>query len=148
MSDEEEKKEVVQNSHGGGVSQVPEDDPTVNNPNGGGISRANKKCHGVPKLKRKAPHGRGIKDAKTIMDTVMNNWDDLVEDLQKLSDEDQNTIKEHFNSLIAGEEDLGDLLFGEMNDFKQRIEFLQEDDYDTYAKEIENEEIIIVDMEE
>ena len=98
----------------------------------------------MPKLKKKAPIGRGFKDAKTIMDTVMENWDDLIEELEKLDPEDQNAIKVHFNGLVNDEGDLGDLLFGEMSDFKERIGFLQEDDLETYAKEIETQEIMIV----
>ena len=50
----------------------------------------------------------------------------------------------HFNGLVKDEGDLGDLLFGEMSDFKERIGFLQEDDLETYAKEIETQEIMIV----
>ena len=78
------------------------------------------------------------------MDTVMENWDDLIEELEKLEPEEQNEIKVHFNGLVKDEGDLGDLLFGEMSDFKERIGFLQEDDLETYAKEIETQEIMIV----
>ena len=102
------------------------------------ISGANRSSGGgKPRLKRKAPHGRGIKDAKTIMDTVMENWDDLIEELEKLEPADQDKIKDYFNNLIKNETDLGDILFGEMPEFKSRIEFLQEEDFETYANEIE-----------
>ena len=76
--------------------------------------------------------------------TVMENWDDLNEALSNLEQEDQDAIKQYFNRLVKEEDGLGDILYGTVEDFQQRIAYLQEDDYDTYAKEIDAQEIMIV----
>ena len=47
-----------------------------------------------------------------MYETLQENWDDLQNQLNGLEEAEKDMIKEHFNNLIADEEDLGNILFG------------------------------------
>ena len=52
------------------------------------------------------------------------NWSALSEALNGLDEGDKTMIKEFFNNLLEGEDDIGDHLFGEYADFETRFSFL------------------------
>ena len=46
--------------------------------------------------------------------------------IDRLAEEDAEELREHFNTLINDEDDLGDILFGEPDDFDSRVKFLDD----------------------
>ena len=54
-----------------------------------------------------------------------------------------------FNGLIEGEDDLGDILFGEFEDFKRRVEGLKDGKGQIYTDALQSEEyeVCILDPE-
>ena len=75
------------------------------------------------KVKAKAKSGRGSTDAAAVEDAVKESWEALKDALDGLSTEDEQEMKDHFNNLIEGDdtEDLGDVLFGDLSDFEQKM---------------------------
>ena len=51
-------------------------------------------------------------DYTVVFDAMKSVWTDLEQGLKDLSEEEAAEMKSHFNELIDGEEDLGDILFG------------------------------------
>ena len=50
--------------------------------------------------------------------------------------DEQDALKDHFNSLIDDEQDLGDILFGSNDGFESRIKFLDDDVVEEYTEEM------------
>ena len=76
----------------------------------------------------------------------MDNWDELQDALEELDDGDKDLLKDHFNACVEDEEDLGDLLFGEKEDFENRVKFLDEKPQAKFAAALEQEELIELDL--
>merc|ERR1712173_495365 len=86
------------------------------------------------KVKAKAKSGRGAKSDPTfVVDTVHGSWEELEEALGRLSADDKQAMKDHFNGLIADEDDLGDALFGTADEFKSRLSYLEGDALKTFC---------------
>ena len=90
------------------------------------------------KVKAKAKSGRGSTDAAAVEDAVKESWDALKDALDGLSAEDEQEMKDHFNNLIEGDdtEDLGDVLFGDLSDFEQKMCALNAEQKTTYFNEL------------
>ena len=69
------------------------------------------------KRKQKAKAGRGFENPKTIIESILEDWDSLQNELTKLPEEEQDALKEHFNGIIEEKDNLGDLFFGDCSDF-------------------------------
>ena len=54
-------------------------------------------------------------------------------------------IKNHFNALIEDCDDLGDILFGDLDDFKTKVERLNDDEIQSYTEELVNQEVVVFD---
>ena len=65
--------------------------------------------------------GRGSADSVAVVDALTEVWDDVQTALGKLSEEEAEAVKKHFNELVEGEDDLGDCLFGSSEDFDSRV---------------------------
>merc|ERR1712232_163286 len=85
---------------------------------------------------------RGAEDASAILDIIVENWDEIQELIEELDINDAKEYQDHFNSLIENEDDLGDILFGTVEDFKQRSNFLSHDDARTYTKELQRLQVV------
>ena len=60
-----------------------------------------------------------------------------------MSPEDRDALASHFNALVEGEDDLGDILLGDdADDFKARIEFLDESVQKQYCDELCAQEVL------
>ena len=57
---------------------------------------------------------------------MRDSWNDLQEALSNLDKDAQESLRNHFNDLIEGEEDLGDILFGTADEFDSRIKYLDD----------------------
>ena len=53
-----------------------------------------------------------------------------------MTEEDQNALRAHFNEKIDGEDDLGDMLFGDNDEFDSKIKFLDEAVLKQFTEEI------------
>ena len=97
---------------------------------------------GKLKVKAKAKSGRGSVDAAAVIDAVMNTWADLQKAITAMDPSDQDALKEHFNSCIDGEADLGDILFGSADEFESRLKFLDDEVQQQYTNELIAQEVI------
>ena len=95
------------------------------------------------RVKARCKPGRGSVDASAVIDAMINTWDDLREAIDGLEDAEKDQLREHFNSLLADEDDtLGDILFGSVDDFKQCVDVLQDDVKTDYTNELIAQEVI------
>ena len=62
----------------------------------------------------------------SMLESLFENWDELRQMLEEKPEDEQEAIKDHFNRLIEDEDDLGDQLFGDADDFESRIKFLDD----------------------
>ena len=71
------------------------------------------------RINAKPKSGRGFNDAAAaeVIECLVDVWDDMKEALDGLNETDAGNIKDHFNTHIPGEDDLGDILFGSADDF-------------------------------
>ena len=60
------------------------------------------------KVSAKQKAGRGTKDAEAVMDALKDCWDDLSTKIQEMSEAEKTELRNHFNTLIDEEDDLGD----------------------------------------
>ena len=65
-------------------------------------------------------------DATAICEALYEQWDALKAAIQELPVEEQKELRDHFNDKIEGEDDLGDMLFGDDDEFDSKIKFLNE----------------------
>ena len=78
-------------------------------------------------VRPKAKPGRGGLNPEVIFDAVKESWEELQDALDALGDEEQQAVKDYFNSLIEDQDDLGDILFGDDNsDFEARVNMLDD----------------------
>ena len=94
---------------------------------------------GKLKVKAKAKNGRGSLDAQLIEEALSDSWDTLQEALQEQDDGIEQQIKEHFNNI--GDE-LGDILYGDVDDFKNAVSNLSATDKMAYFEELFAQDII------
>ena len=99
---------------------------------------------GLTKLKvnAKVKSGRGSADAAAVVEALTEVWDDVQTALGKLSAEESEAIKEHFNKFVDGEDDLGDALFGTAEDFDSRVKFLDDEVQKKYTDELVEQGVI------
>ena len=96
---------------------------------------------GSHKVKAKAKNGRGSLDAVAIEDALTNSWDALQDSHEEQEDGVEEQIKDHFNNFNA-QGNLGDLLFGDVDDFKAGIATLSATDKQAFFDELFAQEII------
>ena len=97
------------------------------------------------RIKSKAKLARGTLDDPTvILDYIPDYWTELQEALNDPAYEDeQDAIRNYFNSLDEDDDDLGDVLFGDDPEaFTERISLLGENVKVIFAQAIIDEEII------
>ena len=97
---------------------------------------------GKLKVKAKAKSGRGSVDASAVIDAVKETWEPLQNALKEMEEADQKALREHFNNLIDGETDLGEILFGTAEDFESRLKFLDDEVQKEYTDELIKTEVI------
>jgi len=87
--------------------------------------------------------GRGIgDDPNDIVDAFEPKWDDLAEKLENDDSGLKDEMKDFFNKLIPGEEDLGDILFGDFESFADRVKLLDTEKKQAYTDELQRQDII------
>merc|ERR1712110_98892 len=69
---------------------------------------------------------------------IVDSWDDFKDALEALSEEESQQLKDHFNNLIEGEEndELGEVLFGDLSDFEQKLCTVSDQDKQTFFDEL------------
>ena len=96
---------------------------------------------GSLKVKAKAKNGRGSMDAQLIEDALVDSWDTLQDALEEQDAGVEEQIKEHFNNLMEGKP-LGDLLYGDADDFKAEVATMNAGDKMKYFEELFAQDII------
>ena len=73
---------------------------------------------GKLRIQASVKQGRGMgTDPNDIIEAIVESWDELQEGLEGLPEQEQEEIKEYFNTAIEGEDDLGEMFFGDSQDF-------------------------------
>ena len=87
---------------------------------------------------------RGVgDDPSAMLDELENEWTTLQDKLEKDEAGEKDTMKDYFNGLLDGEDDLGDHLFGDFGDFKQRVNLLDGELKQTFMDELQIQEVFI-----
>ena len=76
---------------------------------------------GTKTIKAKARAGRGSLDAQAIEEALLGAWEALQDELDEQDESVQDQIKAHFNNFNADAGNLGDLLFGDADEFTSAI---------------------------
>ena len=95
----------------------------------------------------KSKGARGAEDANKVLDGIVEEWDGLHSELTELPDEDAENMKAHFNELVDGFDRLGDVLFGEVDEFQEYVDPLDNEVKKTYVEEMVKVELISADTE-
>ena len=69
-------------------------------------------------------------------------WQELQNAIGELPEEEQTAFKDHFNNVVEGEPNLGDILFGDYDSFESRIRFLDEEATEEYTQELLHQEVL------
>ena len=94
------------------------------------------------KITASTADGRGFgDDPNGVVDSMEAEWDNLKEKLDS-NPEMAETMKQHFNAYIDGEEDLGDYLFGSFEDFADRIKLLDDEIKQSFTDELHTQGIL------
>ena len=72
---------------------------------------------GKLKVKARCKAARGSVNAEAVVEALTETWDDLSEAVNGLDQEEQDQLKDHFNKFIEDHDDLGEILFGDADDF-------------------------------
>ena len=92
-------------------------------------------------IKAKAKNGRGCLDAQLIEDALCDSWELLQDGLEEQEDGVEDQIKDHFNSFNAAG-NLGDILYGDSDDFKQAVGTLSAADKMAFFNELFEQGIV------
>ena len=79
------------------------------------------------KLQLKGSETRGTENGESIIGAMIDGWDSLQQHLSALDEGSIADVKQHFNKLINGEDELGDALFGSVDDFTEHVGVLEEE---------------------
>ena len=93
-------------------------------------------------IKFKPSQGRGAGDFGLVLEAITEDWGSLQDALNGLSANDKTAICEHFNGLNEDYDTLGDMLFGELEDFKQVVENMNPEEQKKLVEELIEAEII------
>ena len=82
-------------------------------------------------------------DPGQILEAMEEVWSELQAKLNGMEEGLQTELQEHFNNLIDGEDDLGDILFGaDFASFEKRIKALDDEPKQTYTDALQKKEIL------
>ena len=94
------------------------------------------------RFKVKIKTSRGVEDAESIVQALRDDWSQLGDELNQLPSMEQDKIKSHFNGLIDGFDELGEILFGDLDDFNDTVSGMNTDQLKAYIEEIVRVELI------
>ena len=94
------------------------------------------------RLKAKGKIIRGVADAKIALEILTNNWDEISAAYDECSEEEQQELMDHFNTVAC---ELGDALFGgDVDDFKSKIDGLNDEEQESFVERLKESELIDV----
>merc|ERR1711971_747565 len=97
---------------------------------------------GKLKVKARCKAGRGSVNAEAVVDAMQHTWTELRAAIDALDDGEKDQLREHFNNLIEDQGELGDILFGDADDFKSAVQFMESDLQQQYTDELIAQEVI------
>ena len=90
--------------------------------------------------------GRGTVTAEAVIDAMKDCWNDMATAIdENLSKAQQTEMLEHFNNLIEDHDELGELLFGDYDDFEAGMDMLSAEQKAKFCNELQEAEIITID---
>ena len=94
------------------------------------------------RLKPKSRIIRGVKDAKIALEILTNNWDEISAAYDDCSEEEQQELIDHFNSVAY---EVGEALFGgDVDYFKSKIDGLNDEEQESFVERLKESELIDV----
>ena len=85
---------------------------------------------------KKIDAGRGCIDPRQIVDAMAQVWDEITTTIGSLDEETQDDLKNWYNNLIEDEDDLGEILFGTVDQFEDRMRFIDDEPLEIYTDEL------------
>ena len=85
---------------------------------------------------------RGSADSGAVVEALKDSWQDLQNAIKNMNESDKQELKDHFNGFDEDNDDLGDILFGDFNDFEQRINLMDDAASTAYTNELQAQEVI------
>ena len=82
------------------------------------------------------------------MEWLESEWDTLQNKLKEDPSNLRDDMIEFFNTLIPGEDDLGDHLYGDYETFKERVKILENDHKQKFTDTLQTEKIVIKEDED
>ena len=92
-------------------------------------------------IKAKAKPARGSLDAQSVEEALIDSWEALQDGLDEQEDGIDQQIKDHFNNFRPGS-NLGDSLFGEVDEFQSAVANLSADEKMQFFDELFAQEIV------
>ena len=81
-------------------------------------------------------------DPAAVLEAMVEAWDDLQEAVSGLGDDDATQMKDFFNELNPDVGTLGDILFGDADEFQETVNPMDLKEKKTYVKAIVETELI------
>ena len=99
---------------------------------------------GLKKLRvqAKAKDSRGSADASGLIDLCDNNWDAIQEAFTAGTEAEQEELIDHFNSAVDGQEVGNSLFGGDKEDFKSKMETLNDEELKAFVDATKASELI------
>ena len=97
---------------------------------------------GKLKVKARCKAARGSVNAEAVVEALTETWDDLREAVDGLEDSEKDALRDHFNKFIEDHDDLGDILFGDADDFVAGVQMMDAELQQKYCDELIAQEVI------
>ena len=86
---------------------------------------------------------RGFADANACVELLKENWDELGNALDALTEEEKDELLDHFNAAVSG---LGEALFGgDIIVFEDKIKGFNDEEQKSFVAALEESELMVID---
>ena len=83
---------------------------------------------------------RGFADAKIALEILTSNWNEITVAYNRCSKDEKQELIDHFNTVTN---EVGDALFGgNVNDFKSKIDGLNDEEQESFVERLKESELI------
>ena len=83
---------------------------------------------------------RGSADAKIALEILTSNWNEITVAYNRCSKDEKQELIDHFNTVTN---EVGDALFGgNVNDFKSKIDGLNDEEQESFVERLKESELI------
>ena len=85
---------------------------------------------------------RGDVDAEAVTEAMQDGWDQVRQAIDSLEESEQDELRAHFNGLIEEHRNLGDLLFGDAEEFVEAVQSMDAEFQRMYTEELMDQDVI------